>query len=89
MIKILLKAILFVPLILIGGIALFIGTTLENLYCIYKDRRLPLLARIKWYAFYIPPKTCPDCGDKLKACGYNTRYYCKSCDKDWANKGSF
>ena len=122
MIKILLKAILYVPFILIAGIGLFIYTLLEklikalkllsiiilcipltliflpllfigifldNMYGLLHDYRLPWPARIKWYMFHIAPKTCPTCGDKLKECGYNTRYYCKHCDKDWANKGSF
>lgn len=86
--KLLFMIILCIPLTLIFLPLLFIGIFLDNMYSLFNDNRLPWPARIKWYVFHIAPKTCPTCGDKLKECGYNTRYYCKRCDKDWANRGS-
>ena len=84
----LLTVLLYVPIFVVGAVLMLVGGFIENLTGLYRDRRLKLPARFMWYVFQIPPKTCQDCGDRLVECGHNTYYYCKSCNKEWANTWS-
>ena len=74
--------------IFMGIICLFmfvVGSFLANFHTMLIDNRLNWYARINWYMFSNPPTHCQDCGELLTECGYNPRYECRKCNKEWCS----
>ena len=83
-IKIWLRTLACIPVAVVCCIIFVACCIAENIYMMFTDTRLHWPARVRWYMFSIPPKTCQDCGGPLTESGYAPRYVCRRCDKEWA-----